>query len=200
MNWKDINWINIKSFIQGETRVFLLKYAPSLVRKHIKEQYEWRLIKANPECLKQGQCVYCSCKTPDVQLANKPCWSGCYPPMMNKVHWNWFKTFNQFNGQMNNPEAAKLNWDTTFHDLGKVTHKEPVTLTFKYLGDGVIESANPSCGCVRVTFKGNVVTAIYTPNEIKVDAKLDTKKIKVAIKSKFGLLIDDLTITALVTR
>lgn len=33
----------------------------------------------------------CGCKTPNLQMSNKTCENGCYPPMMNKKVWNHFK-------------------------------------------------------------------------------------------------------------
>ena len=62
-----------------------------LLRKHIIEQYEWRLTKMNPQCFLSGSCVKCGCDTPALQMANKACDGGCYFEMFSKKKWKEFK-------------------------------------------------------------------------------------------------------------
>lgn len=47
------------------------------------------------DCLKNGSCKLCGCKTTALQMANKPCNKPCYPPMLNCSQW---KDFNDYIG------------------------------------------------------------------------------------------------------
>jgi len=62
-----------------------------LLRKHIIEQYEFRLTKMNKECYSSGSCIECGCDTPALQMANKACKGGCYFEMFGKKRWEEFK-------------------------------------------------------------------------------------------------------------
>lgn len=78
----------VSSYATGNYRYFIYKNLPFLMRKHIKEQYEWRLTIMNKGCLINGECLICGCKTPHLQFANKACEGDCYPNMMSKKMWN----------------------------------------------------------------------------------------------------------------
>lgn len=97
---------NIKRFIQGWVRYFILKNSKNpLVKKfandlkvlqpHQVEQYNWRLTVMNPECLSSGHCVICGCETPQLQMCGDACEGNCYPAMMSKEEWEAFKLKNQ---------------------------------------------------------------------------------------------------------
>lgn len=78
-------------YIQGNTRQFLYDKASFLLRKHIKEQYEFRKKVANKECKENFECKECGCAIPQLFFANKPCKGNCYGKMKTKTNWNNFK-------------------------------------------------------------------------------------------------------------
>ena len=82
-----------------------------MIRKHIKEQIEWRIKWMNPICYEQGSCVKCGCETTELQMANKSCDMLCYPPMMNKTEWEKFK-----NGKNYVDKKTKIVWRTAKKD------------------------------------------------------------------------------------
>lgn len=63
-----------------------------LIRKHIQEQYEFRLKLMKPECYQKGSCISCGCVVPNLQFADKSCEEHCYPKMMSKLDWEMFVT------------------------------------------------------------------------------------------------------------
>jgi len=86
----------VKAFLEGTWRKGCMNhwYSKWLVRRHIKEQYLYRFVKAKPECHQKGHCISCGCKMPAVLLANKPCRVNCYGPMLDKKQWKKFKDTN----------------------------------------------------------------------------------------------------------
>lgn len=88
-------------YIQGSGRTMLYesKHFKWMVRKHIRDQFEFRCIAAN-ECLVAGECKCCGCSTPSLFFADKPCsvskdpycqnqkMKVCYPEMKSKSEWN----------------------------------------------------------------------------------------------------------------
>ena len=80
---------NIFYYFQGHLR-YKLYYSrfKFLVRKHIREQYEYRIGVMDRECYWNGYCKICGCKTTHLQFADKPCEGNCYPKMLNKKDWN----------------------------------------------------------------------------------------------------------------
>lgn len=82
---------DILSYIQGNIR-YKLYYSRYnwLIRKHIREQIEFRIQIMNPTCYSNGSCIACGCKTTALQMTNKSCDKDCYPTMMNKTQWNYF--------------------------------------------------------------------------------------------------------------
>lgn len=94
---------NIKKFIVGWTRYIFYKIAHADFMKKVsedlkflpkekEEQFKWRLTIMDEECLKNGACKVCGCKTPQLQMADEGCEGGCYPDMMDKKSWNEFKS------------------------------------------------------------------------------------------------------------
>lgn len=86
---------DVIAYLQGNIRYFLYynKYLNFLIPKHIKEQYIYRLNSMDKECLNNGSCKECGCKTTHLQFANKACDGNCYPAMENKYNWEITKRF-----------------------------------------------------------------------------------------------------------
>lgn len=80
---------DIISYLQGNIRYFCYhkKYLNWLVPKHIKEQYVYRLNSMDKDCLNNGSCKKCGCKTTHLQFANKACDGFCYPRLLSKKRW-----------------------------------------------------------------------------------------------------------------
>lgn len=68
-----------------------------LIRKHIREQITWRIEVMDRECYTSGQCKKCGCATTALQMANRACKKPCYPDMMSKKKWKYYKTYYQLN-------------------------------------------------------------------------------------------------------
>ena len=83
---------NIIAYIQGNLRykLFYSNFA-FLIRPHIREQIEVRINSMDPICYSNGECKMCGCQTTALQMANKACDKPCYPSMLSKKKWNWFK-------------------------------------------------------------------------------------------------------------
>ena len=83
---------NILAYIQGNLRykLFYSNFA-FLIRPHIREQIEARIRSMDQECYNAGECKMCGCQTTALQMANKACDKPCYPSMMSKKQWNFFK-------------------------------------------------------------------------------------------------------------
>lgn len=80
---------NIWAYIQGNLR-YKLYYSNTwgwLMRKHIREQIDWRIHIMDRECYKTGSCKLCGCHTTQLQMANKRCDKPCYPTIMSKGTW-----------------------------------------------------------------------------------------------------------------
>jgi len=81
---------DIYSYIQGNIR-YKLYYSINwkwLIRKHIREQIDYRIRRMNQECYSKGQCIICGCQTTHLQMANKPCDGYEYPPIVSKYKWH----------------------------------------------------------------------------------------------------------------
>ena len=83
---------NIIAYIQGKLR-YKLYYSNFvfLIRPHIREQIQARINSMDKQCYNEGQCKMCGCQTTALQMANKACDKPCYPSMLSKKKWNWFK-------------------------------------------------------------------------------------------------------------
>lgn len=64
-----------------------------LIRKHIREQIDYRISVMKKECYINGECTECGCETPALQMTNKPCKGNCYPSMMNRKNWKAFNNY-----------------------------------------------------------------------------------------------------------
>jgi hypothetical protein len=84
---------NIGAYLAGNVRYYVWyhknkKLKEKLIRPHIMEQIEFRLLVMESDCYNKGACVMCGCRTTALQMANKACDKPCYPPMMNKKDWD----------------------------------------------------------------------------------------------------------------
>lgn len=62
-------------------------------RLHEEEQYAYRIVKAQPECLQNKECP-CYCPVPLKFWEEVECEEGCYPEFMDKETWNQYKIDN----------------------------------------------------------------------------------------------------------
>ncbi len=88
-----ITFKDIISYIQGNIR-YQAYYSTRftwLIRKHIREQIEFRINSMDRNCYTQGSCIMCGCKTTALQMANKMCDNPCYPEMVTKKIWKIWK-------------------------------------------------------------------------------------------------------------
>lgn len=114
---------DIYSYYIGNLRYYLYysKNFKWLIRSHIIEQIDLRIEEwMDRECLNNGECKICGCITPALQMANKSCDKPCYPPMMNKTQWDFFK---------------KYEWMSTNKGVWFVESDEYATITFKSYKD-----------------------------------------------------------------
>lgn len=104
--------INVYWYIQGNFRMFLWKYLPILLRKHIKEQFLYRFYTAD-RCTANESCLFCGCSvSKGLYFANKACSlsklkdpemreaitgrkTPCYPEMLNVYDWEMYKFKNK---------------------------------------------------------------------------------------------------------
>lgn len=79
-------------YFQGNIRAkwYFSKYWKFLIRPHIREQIQLRLLVIDSICKTTGICKLCGCNTPALQMCDKACNKPCYPPMLNKAQWMTF--------------------------------------------------------------------------------------------------------------
>jgi len=106
---QQINWINIKSYFQGNIRMWFYysKRLNFLLPLHIYEQIAYRLFKMRKECFTNGACLECGCATPALQMADKSCAGNCYPAMMDEKEWNNHKKYNSIEFRYWNKEKPR---------------------------------------------------------------------------------------------
>ena len=83
--------VDMWHYIVGNIR-YTLYYSKFkfLIRKHILEQIEQRLIWMDKDCYNEGSCKICGCQTIQLQMCNKSCDKPCYPAIMNRKTWDKF--------------------------------------------------------------------------------------------------------------
>ncbi len=102
-----INITNIINYTVGNIRYKLYYSALKfIIRKHIREQIDFRIKFMKKECYENGECVLCGCATTALQMCNDSCEGTCYPPMMNKDEW---RMFHQYAGTIRD-EKSMINW------------------------------------------------------------------------------------------
>ena len=116
----EINWKNIKSYIQGKFRyeLFYSKYLKGMIRIHIFEQITYRIFVMDKECLQKGECKLCGCETTALQMADKACDKPCYPEMMKQEVWKAYKILKGisfiYKGKAYNRNNFELRIEKTF--------------------------------------------------------------------------------------
>lgn len=82
-------------FIQGHFResIYYSKVFGFLMRRHIREQIEFRFEHIDKECWNTGQCKICECSIPALTMCDKPCEKPCYPKMLSRKEWNLYKNW-----------------------------------------------------------------------------------------------------------
>jgi hypothetical protein len=104
---------NIIAYIVGKYRYqfYYSKKFKWMIRKHIREQIDWRISIMDKQCYNQGTCILCGCQTTALQMANKSCEKPCYPVMVSKKYWEI------------NQEKHKYLWQT-ISSLASTTSEE----------------------------------------------------------------------------
>lgn len=87
-----LNFKNIIAYMQGNFR-YRLYYSKCnfLIPLYIREQIDSRIESMKVECYNDGSCIKCGCRTTHLQMANKKCEGDCYPKMLSKKQWSYFK-------------------------------------------------------------------------------------------------------------
>lgn len=114
---ENLTFSHVKAFLQAKWRKIISNKALESflgsdfkeyigLPKYKQEQIIWRLWKLHfhsqgRECLKTNECP-CSCKTSEVVLSDPPCDKECFPEMMSKDDWEFFKTKNRFQVDIKN--------------------------------------------------------------------------------------------------
>lgn len=84
--------IDVWHYFVGNLRykLYYSKKWKKLIRPHILQQIEFRIMVMDTQCYSRGSCKLCGCETTALQMANKACDKPCYPSMMTEFQWNWF--------------------------------------------------------------------------------------------------------------
>jgi hypothetical protein len=84
------------AYTQGNIRFKLYEstYFKWLLRTHIRQQIEYRMTQIKKECFVKGSCVHCGCAVPQLQMADKTCPGKCYPRMMGRSAWEFYRLRN----------------------------------------------------------------------------------------------------------
>lgn len=90
-----VTMTNVISYIIGNLRykIYYSSWFSFLMRKHIKEQIDFRIDHMEIECYNSGSCQMCGCSTTALQMANKSCHKPCYPEMMDADEWESFSKY-----------------------------------------------------------------------------------------------------------
>ncbi len=88
---------DVIAYLQGSFRykVFYSNFK-FLIRRHIREQIEFRILVMDKDCYDNGSCKLCGCTTTALQMANKRCDKPCYPKMYSKVQWRAVKSIYKY--------------------------------------------------------------------------------------------------------
>lgn len=85
--------IDIWHYILGHLRysAYYSRRFKWLIRRHISRQITYRIVWMDRECYENGSCKLCGCETTALQMADKSCKKPCYPEILSKKRWTWFK-------------------------------------------------------------------------------------------------------------
>lgn len=179
---------NIKSYVQGNSRLLMKKYGPEFMQSPwwVQEQVAWRPTIANPKCIEQSKCVgECGCAIPGKFYSSAECDEGCYPEIMNEAEWTRFKEIQEANNldprlwkeiiQIMEDTAKVVDNNKWMKDLGKigknVTHYSSIDITNDYGEDMKIDIVATSCPCVKV---GTKLDKIKQGETVNVKLSVDT--------------------------
>lgn len=85
-----LNIKNIKSFVEGHSKLFLNRLG--LFPKHKQEQILYRLDKCKNDCVPNGKCKFCGCPPHKKAYVNESCNGGIrFPNMMTPTEWEDYK-------------------------------------------------------------------------------------------------------------
>lgn len=91
---KRITLTNIKSFIEGNTKMFLSDLG--VQPQHLQEQYAYRMLQCKDDCVVSKECKYCGCSFPGKIYVSKSCNNGeRFPDLMSAKEWEEFKKENK---------------------------------------------------------------------------------------------------------
>lgn len=83
---------NIKSYIEGNTKMFLADIG--FQSEHLKEQIAYRTLVCS-DCVATGNCKECGCDLPEKLYVNESCNQGKnFPNLMSNLEWQQFKKNN----------------------------------------------------------------------------------------------------------
>jgi hypothetical protein len=132
MNWLDklkmATPYNVANFLEGTYNVLKDNVEFLGLDDHIKEQALWRASRC-ASCLKNGECFYCGCDTPDVFYASKKVDAQLkWGPMLTDTDWEVFKSTGFFNLLVD-----EVYYDSVNQEMRYVTHY--MTTLEKYSSD-----------------------------------------------------------------
>ena len=91
---KKITLSNIKSYIEGNTKLFLSTIGAQ--PEHLQEQYAYRMLQCKDDCMMTNECKECGCDTMGKIHVSKSCNNGeRFPDLMSKIDWEEFKIKNE---------------------------------------------------------------------------------------------------------
>lgn len=87
-----ITYKNIKSYIEGNTKMFLADIG--FQAEHLKEQIAYRILICS-DCVATGNCKKCGCDLPEKLYVKESCNKGeRFPDLMSKLEWDKYKITN----------------------------------------------------------------------------------------------------------
>lgn len=96
-HWKkflkfEYSFFDVIDYFRGNYRyaIYYSKHFKWLMRPHIKEQIDYRIVVMDSECYNNGSCKICGCATTNLQMANKACEGDCYLPLLDRKNWRFF--------------------------------------------------------------------------------------------------------------
>lgn len=92
---------NIFAYLLGYYRyhIYYSKKYKWMIRLHIFEQIQYRILVMDKKCFSRGSCKLCGCSTTALQMANKACDKPCYPKMMGRRKWKFYKIDNDISSK-----------------------------------------------------------------------------------------------------
>jgi hypothetical protein len=182
--FKDSPLKSIGSYVQGNIDALRDKYKDSIphwmeLEQHVKEQILYR--EENSQCNLLDACKSCGCKIPELFYAKKACNEGCYPELMDKQSWEYYKEHLKIPQGIDFVYARTVITGAPLEISGVADEHKNLDVVVTNSGENkfVLEKIVPSCGCTVPDYKqGEVIN----PGESK------TFKAVVVISNKFTTL------------